>query len=273
MMIFIGLCSSRRSRRPQAGRASSFARSSPVVAVWKSQRLILWRFPETSSQARRASGSSAGESFDNLHGPVLHTAPMKKLLSVLSLAVALALCGGCAIGPSRGSYKVTAFKPHNPNNVRVKVSTSTQHIYVLEGNRLLMAIQGCVGTAQDPTPAGNFTINNKIKTKRRISQPDAGYPMAYWCEFKTAYGFHEGFVHPHPRTHGCIRLHKEAAARLFALVKIGTPVNISRSQPEDSQYGHFVRKLDESRDPNPPRAFMMSPAWFRDPAGPLLVEG
>ena len=41
--------------------------------------------------------------------------------------------------------------------------------------------------------------------------------MAYWCEFKPAYGFHEGFVHPYPHTHGCVRLHKEAAARLFAL--------------------------------------------------------
>ncbi len=198
---------------------------------------------------------------------------MKKLLSILSLTVAFALFGGCATGPSRGSYKVTAYKPHNPNNVRVKVSTSTQHIYVVEGDRLLMAVQGCVGKADSPTPAGNWTINSKLKTKRRVSEPDAGYPMAYWCEFKSGYGFHQGFVHPYPRTHGCIRLHKEAAARLFALVKIGTPVNISRSQPEDAQYGRSVRKLDESRDPDPPRSYMMSPAWFKDPAGPLLIEG
>lgn len=197
---------------------------------------------------------------------------MKRLLSVLTLTLAFALLGGCVSGPSRGAYKVTAFRPHNPDKVKVKVSTSTQNIYVLEGDRLLMAVQGCVGTAKDPTPPGRFTINNKIKTKRRISQPDAGYPMAYWCEFKTAYGFHEGFVHPHPRTHGCIRLHKEAAARLFALVKIGTPVTIAHTQPEDSQYGHFVRALDQSRDPDPPRSQMMSARWFQDPAGPLLIE-
>lgn len=197
---------------------------------------------------------------------------MKKLLSLLALSSSFALLGGCVSGPSIGAYKVTAFKPHNPDNVKVKVSTSTQNIYVLEGDRLLMAAQGNVGTTKDPTPAGRFTIQNKIKNKRRISQPDAGYPMAYWCEFKSAYGFHEGFVHPHPRTHGCIRLHKEAAARLFALVKIGTPVFIASTQPEDAQYGHFVRKLDQSRDLDPPRSFMMSAAWFKDPAGPLLIE-
>ena len=197
---------------------------------------------------------------------------MKRLLSVLTLTLAIALLGGCATGPSRGAYKVTAFKPHNPDKVRVKVSTSTQNIYVLEGDRLLMAVQGCVG-AGGATGSGSYRIMEKIKTKRRVSQPDAGYPMAYWCAWKSAYGFHEGFVHPHPRTHGCIRMHREAAARFFALVKLGTPVNISSSQPEDSQYGHFVRKLDESRDPDPPRALMMSPSWFRDPAGPLLIEG
>ena len=141
----------------------------------------------------------------------------------------------------------------------------------MEGDRLLMAVQGCVGS-NGSTPMGTFRIGNKIKNKRRISQPDRGYPMAYWCEFKPAYGFHEGFVHPRPRTHGCIRLHREAAARLFALVKVGTPVHIATSQPEDAKYGHTVRKLDQSADPDPPRSFMMSPGWFRDPDGPLLVK-
>ena len=196
---------------------------------------------------------------------------MKRLLSVLTLTLAFALLGGCASGPSLGAYKVTAFKPHNPDKVKVKVSTSTQNIYVLEGDRLLMAAQGCVGE-HGATGLGSYRIMEKIKTKRRISQPDAGYPMAYWCAWKSAYGFHEGFVHPRPRTHGCIRMHKEAAARFFALVQMGTPVHIASSQPEDAKYGHTVRKLDESRDPDPPRSFMMSSAWFKDPAGPLLIE-
>lgn len=202
---------------------------------------------------------------------------MKSILfSALCAVAGVVLMTGCATSPrarTTGAYKVTAYKPHNPDAVRVKVSTSTQNVYVMEGDRLLMAVRGNVGKAGSPTPSGTFRIFNKIKNKRRISQPDAGYPMAYWCEFKSAYGFHEGFVHPHPRTHGCIRLHKEAAARLFALVKIGTPVNIAYSQPEDAKYGSRVRPLDQSGDPDPPRSLLMSPAWFRDPDGPLLIEG
>ncbi len=199
-----------------------------------------------------------------------------RLLYHLSLVVALAstafLTGCGTAGPSGGNYRVTAYRPKDPGNVRVKLSTSTQNVYVMEGDRLLMAVQGTVG-AKNTTPLGQFRITNKIKNKRRISQPDAGYPMPYWCEFKPAYGFHEGFVHAVPRSHGCIRLHREAAARLFALVRVGTPVDIARSQPEDTKYGSLVRKLDQSRDPNPPRALLMSPAWFKDPAGPLLVDG
>ncbi len=193
------------------------------------------------------------------------------LVAALASTALLTSCETASRGTG-GSYRVTAYRPKDPSNVKVKLSTSTQHVYVMEGDRLLMAVQGTVG-AKNTTPLGSFRITNKIKNKRRISQPDAGYPMAYWCEFKPAYGFHEGFVHPAPRSHGCIRLHKEAAARLFALVKVGTPVQIAKSLPEDAKYGSTVRKLDQSRDPDPPRSLLMSPSWFKDPAGPLLVDG
>lgn len=185
-------------------------------------------------------------------------------------ALFLTSCGTPSV--STGSYRVTAHRPNDPSKVEVKLSTSTQNVYVMEGDRLLMAVQGNVGKRGSETPTGRFTIYNKIKNKRRVSQPDAGYPMGYWCEFKPAYGFHEGFVHPTPRTHGCIRLHREAAARLYALTRIGTPVYIAFALPEDGKYGHLVRKLDQSRDPDPPRSAMMSESWFKDPPGPLLVD-
>lgn len=196
---------------------------------------------------------------------------------VLAGAAALSFLTGCETGGGRtsarsGNYHVVAYKPHDPSKVRVKLSTSTQNLFVMEGDRVLMAVQGNVGRPGAETPTGHFTINSKIKDKRRISEPDAGYPMAYWCEFAPAYGFHEGFVWAVPRTHGCVRLHREAAARLFALVRIGTPVDIERSLPEDKQYGRLVTRLDESRDPNPPRSEMMSASWFKDPPGPLLVD-
>ena len=212
---------------------------------------------------------------------------MKHLVALLSAAAGFALLGGCANGPIAGPYRVTAYKPHNPNAVRVKVSTSTQHIYVMEGDRCLMAVQGCVGE-HGCTPMGNHTVEAKIKNKRSGSfgftrdgrgadihkgqSVAVGYPMAYWVEFAPAYGFHCGFVWSIPRTHGCIRMHKEAAARFFQLTKIGTPVNISTTQPEDATIGKTVRRLDQRNDPDPPASLLMSERYFQDPPGPLLIE-
>ena len=94
------------------------------------------------------------------------------------------LLTGCQTGQvASGSYHVTAYRPHDPSKVKVKLSLSTQNLYVMEGDRLLMAVQANVGKPGAPTPTGHFTIYNKEKDRRRQSEPDRGYPMAYWCEF------------------------------------------------------------------------------------------
>src|SRR3954469_10697255 len=208
-------------------------------------------------------------------------------LSLVAVA-SLALLSGCATDRPRlvGAYTVEAHKPHNPANVKVQVSTSTQRIYVMEGDRPLMAVQGCVGE-HGSTTKGNFRITNKILNKRSNtfgfssngSGADAhkgqsvavGYPMGFWCEFAPAYGFHEGFVWDIPRTHGCIRMHRQAAARFFALVRVGTPVNIAETQPEDSTIKN-VRHLDQRNDPDPPASALMSSNYFQDPPGTLLED-
>ena len=202
---------------------------------------------------------------------------VSRLALVVAVPVVLSFLAGCQTGglstASRGrAYHVVAYKPHDQSMVQVKLSKGTQTVYVLEGDRLLMAAQANVGRGGAATPSGNFSIINKDKTKRRVSEPDAGYPMAYWCEFAPAYGFHEGFVWTTPRTHGCVRMHREAAARLYALVRIGTPVHIAESFSEDAKYGKDVMRIDQSRDPDPPRSLLMSSEWFKDPPGPLLVD-
>ena len=118
-----------------------------------------------------------------------------RLLFCLCAPAALFLTScGTMNSVSSGNYHVIAHKPHDPSKVEVKLSLSTQNVYVMEGDRLLMAAVTNVGKPGAATPTGDFTIYNKEKKRRRASEPDAGYPMAYWQEFKSAYGFHEGFV-------------------------------------------------------------------------------
>lgn len=209
-------------------------------------------------------------------------------------AAALALLASCTTmpGPTSTAYHVTAHKPKDPSKVRVALSLSKQNVYVMEGDRCLMAAACSIGLPNKPTPKGRFTIYNKIENKRsgsygyrvqgeRVVPADAnanvpgryvGYPMGFWCEFAPAYGFHQGFVHPYPRTHGCVRLHGEAAPKFFALVRIGTPVSIAETQPEDATIGPTVTRVDDSKAPDPDPRLMITAAGFEKPTGPLLVE-
>jgi hypothetical protein len=51
-----------------------------------------------------------------------------------------------------GAYHVTAYRPNDPSAVRVKVSLSKQNVYVMEGDRSLMAVACSVGIPEKPTP-------------------------------------------------------------------------------------------------------------------------
>jgi len=206
-------------------------------------------------------------------------------------ALFLTSCGTMT-SVSSGNYHVTAHRPHDPSAVRVKVSLSKQNIYVMEGDRVLMAVATTVGIPAKPTPKGNFTIYSKQEHKRsgsygfrvqgdRIIPAEAGaniagnyvgYPMGYWCEFAPAYGFHQGYVHLRPRSHGCVRLKGEAAPKFFALVRNGTPVNIADTQPEDATIGPKIQRIDDSKTPDPPNKVSISEAAFQKPSGPLFDD-
>lgn len=214
------------------------------------------------------------------------------LLTSISTAGFLTSCGTSPSVSSGGAYHVVAHRPQDPSKVRVKVSLSQQNVYVMEGDRVLMAAATTIGIAAKPTPKGNFKIYNKIEHKRsgsygfrvqgdRIVPAESGqnipgryvgYPMGYWCEFSPAYGFHQGFVHTRPRSHGCLRLKGEAAAKFYALVRNGTPVNVADSQPEDATVGPKIQRVDDSKTPDPPASVAVSDAAFTKPSGPLLVD-
>src|SRR5438067_7690302 len=210
-------------------------------------------------------------------------------LIALGVAFIFTSCETTGVGGG-GAYHVTAYKPNDPSKVVVKVSLSKENIYVMESDRCLMAVACSVGIASKPTPRGHFTIYRKEEDKRsgsygfrvqgnRVVTAEAGsnipgryvgYPMGFWCEFAPAYGFHQGFVHPVPRTHGCIRLKGEAAPKFYALVHTGTPVHIATTQPEDTSIGPKVKRVDDSRTPDPDPHITITSAAFEKPTGPLL---
>jgi len=154
----------------------------------------------------------------------------------------------------------------------------------MEGNKPLLIMPVSVGTASTPTPKGNFRIYSK-QAKRRAQthgffktgdQVKGGYlrnkpagakfigtPMPYWSEFKSAYGFHTGWMKPYPCTHGCVRMHENVAPKFFNLISTGTPVNIATTQAEDATIGRNIpRPPDASPLPDHPISLKLSDKIF-----------
>ena len=210
--------------------------------------------------------------------------------------------GGCATTSnfSSGTYHVNAYAATSPSKVQVLVSLKAEMVYVMEGERPLMVTPLSIGTPDHPTPTGHFTVTSKNPTKRsgeygfwvngndiyagssgegRSGYHYVGYPMANWVEFAPGFGFHEGYVWPVPRSHGCLRLHKNASVKFFKLVEIGTPVTIARSLPEDDTIGRNVLHPSDYKDPDPPASLMISPEYFSQPrdsellSAPVQVSG
>ena len=202
--------------------------------------------------------------------------------------------GGCATTTSSsGPYHVDAYAPVQKNNVKVLVSLKAEMVYVMEGDTALMVTPCTVGTPQNPTPTGSFRVTDKNATKRSgeygfwvngatavpgdAGKPPGpgysyvGYPMANWVGFTPGFGFHEGYVWPVPRSHGCLRLHKNASAKFFQLVQVGTPVIIAQTQPEDATIGKNVPHPTDYKDPDPPASELISPAYFTEPRDNQLL--
>jgi len=212
---------------------------------------------------------------------------MKNLVTLalsitLSTGLLLALSGCASTGGSvSGRFDSVAKPPKNPANVRVKVSLRNQVVYVMEGDEPLLVTPISIGKPGHETPRGHFKAYRKIERKRsgtygfhvkgntirkgkRTNLPRGwryiGYPMPYWVEFKPAYGFHAGAVWPEPRTHGCVRIHPNVAPKFFNLFRIGTPIHIATTQPEDRTIGRKVARPKDYADPDPPASYMISPA-------------
>lgn len=196
-----------------------------------------------------------------------HILRFLSFIALGSTAVFLSSCGNMNTSRSGTSFSFDppAKKPTNISAVKIHISTSAGKLYVTEGAEVLLATPVGVGTSASPTPKGNFRIESKTRHRRRQSHPGAGYPMTFWQSFHSpAYGMHWGFVKPYPSTHGCVRVPLNPARKIFDMTRVGTPVNVSTTQPWDSTIGATLPVLDDSPLPNPPTSYLNSSKVFAD---------
>jgi hypothetical protein len=222
----------------------------------------------------------------------------RSLLVLLASLISLSFSVSCANRTGIQGKGLAAYHaydrptklPQNPDKVHVKVSLSKQRTYVMEGSNVLLAMPVSVGAPGSVTPSGNFKIFKKVQKKRANTHGYAfkgqhakksmigakpsgwsfkGTPMPYWCEFKPNYGFHTGWVKHHPCTHGCIRMHENLSPKFFKLVKIGTPVSIAYSQPEDTSVENFDLPPDAGPLPDYHTSMYLGDGYFERHKTPI----
>ena len=211
------------------------------------------------------------------------------LLGTAALCASLLSCRSITLPKGAGlaayqRYDRPAKLPSDPDNVRVEVSLSRQRAYVMEGNTALLVMPISVGAPESPSPRGNFRIREKTEKKRArtdgyahngtqvrkstLGKVPAGWsftgtPLPYWCGFAPNSGFHAGWVKHYPCTDGCIRMHENLAPKFYRLVKIGTPVSIAYSQPEDATFGSIPLPPDAGPLPDYPGSMYTGDGYFQ----------
>src|SRR5260370_38193649 len=87
-------------------------------------------------------------------------------------SIGFALLTGCSTTSLQtsstfpGPYPVVAYKPTDPNNVRVKVSLENRMVYVMEGTRPLLVTPGTIAVQDKATPTETFHVSDPIRARR-----------------------------------------------------------------------------------------------------------
>lgn len=141
----------------------------------------------------------------------------------------------------------------DPSNTSVRIDLSTQRGFLFVNDQLAMDYRVSSGNSRHRTPAGEYTIIEKIRNKRsnlygkilnaegKVVNSDAdartdsvpeggkflGASMPYWMRLtRTGIGMHQGNVNRRYASHGCIRTHYSAVPIVYSKTKIGTPVTV-----------------------------------------------
>src|SRR5262249_31661268 len=171
---------------------------------------------------------------------LLRHALRSPMLAALSVALASGLVGCADMAPSP--------KPAPKKEPYLLLKLSERKVYVVD-DQSGQPSQGypvAIGQPRWPTPTGKFQVNEMVEnpdflvfdfnnTKSRDRgriPPGINNPLGLrWIAFSEAYGWAVGF-HGTQKTevlgqavsHGCVRMSNPDIVKMFARVKLGTPV-------------------------------------------------
>jgi hypothetical protein len=135
--------------------------------------------------------------------------------------------------------------PNGPLHIIISVDQQKLHLYS-DGVPIADALVA-TGVPEHPTPLGVFSIVGKELYHESNIYSSA--PMPYMQRITwSGVAIHQGVGVGHPASHGCIRIPREFAQRLWILTRLGARVIIARPElkPEEIADAHlFVHKVTQ----------------------------
>ena len=107
---------------------------------------------------------------------------------------------------------------------RIEVILDRQVALLIEHDRVLRVVHISSGAWGTSTPAGSFRVYRKERYSWSV-------PFKVWMPWASYFtggiAFHEySYVPPYAASHGCVRVNRFDARRLFAFAVTGTPVRV-----------------------------------------------
>jgi len=132
--------------------------------------------------------------------------------------------------------------PKGPLQIVISINQQKLHLYA-DGTEVADTLVA-TGVPALPTPTGVFSVIGKERFHR--SNIYSGAPMPFMQRITwSGVAMHEGENIGHPASHGCIRMPREFAIKLFSVTKVGVRVIIARGELKPAAFADahlFVHK-------------------------------
>lgn len=128
-----------------------------------------------------------------------------------------------------------------PRRILVSLADQTAALYV--DGKVSLKTRVSTGRRGYETPPGEYVITNKHRDWKSTLYDDA--PMPYFQRLNGgAIGLHEGAVPNRPASHGCIRVPRGTAKRLFGSTRVGDLVTIVKESLATAEALYFSAEVE-----------------------------
>jgi hypothetical protein len=189
---------------------------------------------------------------------------------VASVIVAMLAGAAEAAGPKSNRYQASeqhevqaarnSFREQARGTLQLVVSIGHQHVTLYSNGTRIAQVPVSSGRSDRPTPTGVFSVIEKDRWHRSNLYDNA--PMFYMQRITwSGVAMHEGLLPGVPASHGCIRLPREFAARLWGVTKLGVRVVVAQQEVVPQDFSHpalfnakpkIEPKIEPKPEPKPP---------------------